>query len=163
MAIRNLVSVAIGFSAVVFFVSGVTPESTRPLHEKIVTARTLEENILIIINEHRQKKNLPALKMKTEISQEAEKHSRTMARKNKLSHNGLSARMKSISAKMNDVAKIAENVAFGFTTARAVVDNWLNSSGHRSNIEGHYNLTGIGIATDKKGQIYFTQIFVLAK
>jgi uncharacterized protein YkwD len=48
----------------------------------------------------------------------------------------------------------------GSTTAREVVDNWLKSPMHKKNIEGAFNLTGIGVAADKKGTLYFTQIFV---
>jgi len=39
------------------------------------------------------------------------------------------------------------------------VDGWLNSPGHKKNIEGNFTLTGIGYARDHKGNIYFTQIF----
>jgi uncharacterized protein YkwD len=44
-------------------------------------------------------------------------------------------------------------------SAREVVDGWLKSPGHKRNIEGDFTLTGIGIASDKQGNIYFTQIF----
>jgi uncharacterized protein YkwD len=37
---------------------------------------------------------------------------------------------------------------------------WLNSPGHRKNIEGPYNLTGIAMAKAKDGTMYFTQIFI---
>ncbi len=57
----------------------------------------------------------------------------------------------------------AENVAYGQMSAEEVVDGWLHSPGHRQNIEGDYNLTGIGVAQNKDGVIYFTQIFVLKK
>jgi len=44
-------------------------------------------------------------------------------------------------------------------TAKQVVEEWLESSMHRQNIVGPYNVTGIGIAADRKGALYFTQIF----
>jgi uncharacterized protein YkwD len=44
--------------------------------------------------------------------------------------------------------------------AREVVDGWLNSPGHRRNIEGDFRLTGIGIAKRSDGMVYFTQIFI---
>ena len=52
----------------------------------------------------------------------------------------------------------AENVAYN-RTARGAVSSWLGSPGHRRNIEGSYNLTGIGIAPGRRGGYFFTQIF----
>jgi len=40
------------------------------------------------------------------------------------------------------------------------VNSWLNSSGHKKNIEGNYSHTGVGIAKNQYGTLYFTQIFV---
>ena len=45
------------------------------------------------------------------------------------------------------------------TVLKAVVTAWLNSPGHKSNIESNSNLTGVGVAFDG-GTIYFTQIFI---
>jgi uncharacterized protein YkwD len=45
-------------------------------------------------------------------------------------------------------------------TAHKVVDGWLHSPGHKKNIEGDYNFTGIGVSKDKNGRIYYTQIFL---
>ena len=79
------------------------------------------------------------------------------------SHNGFEDRAKRIKAKLKNVTSWAENVAFGDKTARQVVDMWLNSPGHRKNIEGNYNLSGIGLSVDKTGNTFFTQIFILQK
>ena len=57
----------------------------------------------------------------------------------------------------------AENVAYGAETAEEVVRMWLKSPGHKKNIEGKYNYTGIGIARGRNGQLYYTQLFILAK
>ena len=60
----------------------------------------------------------------------------------------------------------AENVAYnsGYSDpATQAVQGWLKSTGHRQNLEGNYNLTGIGIAKNAKGEYYFTQIFILSR
>jgi uncharacterized protein YkwD len=44
--------------------------------------------------------------------------------------------------------------------AAVAVQGWLESPGHRENIEGPYELTGVGVASNAKGEVYFTQIFV---
>ncbi len=121
-------------------------------------------DILKYVNEHRAGMNLPPLQMNDYISKECETHSKNMASgKVPFSHTGFEDRAKRIKAKLKNVTSWAENVAFGDKTARQVVDMWLNSPGHRKNIEGNYNLTGIGVATDKTGNMFFTQIFILQK
>jgi len=40
------------------------------------------------------------------------------------------------------------------------VRGWLESRAHRENIDGSYNLTGIGVARNAAGEVFFTQIFV---
>ncbi len=47
--------------------------------------------------------------------------------------------------------------------AEIVVKQWLLSPGHRQNIRGNYNLTGIGVARDERGRPYYTQMFVRTK
>jgi uncharacterized protein YkwD len=53
----------------------------------------------------------------------------------------------------------AENVAFGASSGLQVVTMWKNSSGHRRNMLGPYKYIGIGIAKDKHGQIFYTEVF----
>ncbi|OQP58663.1 hypothetical protein A4R26_02520 [Niastella populi] len=114
------------------------------------------------MNDYRRKKGLPALSMNASINAEAQRHSENMAaRRTSFSHNGFQGRIKRISSSLNGgIENAAENVAMGSTSAQDVVNGWLTSSMHKRNIEGHYNLTGIGVAADKKGVLYFTQIFV---
>jgi uncharacterized protein YkwD len=121
---------------------------------------SMADDVLKYVNAYRRKRGLSPLVMNKAISAEAQKHSEDMAaRRCALGHDGWKGRWKKISAELNGVSAFAENVALGSTTAKEVVDNWLKSSNHKENIEGHYKLTGIGIAADKKGVLYFTQIF----
>jgi uncharacterized protein YkwD len=52
----------------------------------------------------------------------------------------------------------AENLAYGYPTADAVVTGWMGSLQHRQNILGPYNIVGIGIAPSSKGE-YWSLIF----
>ena len=52
----------------------------------------------------------------------------------------------------------AENIAQGYTTAEAVVNGWMNSSGHRANIL-NASYTKIGIGYEANGN-YWTQLFI---
>jgi uncharacterized protein YkwD len=59
---------------------------------------------------------------------------------------------------------LAENLFEQRGCADAVqcaVDGWLNSPGHKRNLlDAHYTDTGIGIASNKRGTVYYTQIFL---
>jgi len=53
-----------------------------------------------------------------------------------------------------------ENIAYGYATAQAVVNGWLGSAGHKANIENAaFKTTGVGVATNAGGQLYWTQSF----
>jgi hypothetical protein len=53
-----------------------------------------------------------------------------------------------------------ENIAYGYATASSVVQAWLNSAGHRANIENaSYRSTGVGAATNASGVVYWSQEF----
>ncbi len=120
----------------------------------------IENDILNLINQYRQKKGLPALQSNFVVTSEARRHTMQMAtRRVPFGHNGMAARARFIKTKLPGVNAVAENVAYGNQTAEGVVSGWLNSPGHKKNIEGRYRLTGIGVARDVKSRLYFTQIF----
>lgn len=53
-----------------------------------------------------------------------------------------------------------ENVAYGYGSAAAVVDGWMNSPGHRANIlKPQYTVMGSCSATSSSGRIYWVQQF----
>jgi uncharacterized protein YkwD len=55
----------------------------------------------------------------------------------------------------------AENIAYGQQTPQAVMNSWMNSAGHRSNIlSASYTQIGVGAAKDSQGNIYWTQMFI---
>jgi uncharacterized protein YkwD len=120
---------------------------------------TMESEILQYVNDDRKMHDMPPLQMNDLESSLAAKHSRDMASgKIKFGHDGFNSRAKAIQKALGSL-EIGENVASGPMTAREVVDGWLNSPGHKKYIEGNFIFTGIGYARDKKGDIYFTQIF----
>lgn len=135
------------------------PKPAAPKTESANLAPGLEQAILDLVNQHRQSKKLSPLQNNELMESEARRHSLDMATKRvPFGHQGLNIRMKKIQDRIG-VNYVAENVAFNQRTAREVVDSWLKSPGHRANIEGNYRLTGIGVARDRRSQIYYTQIF----
>ena len=118
-----------------------------------------EDQVLSEINKHRKSIGLGELKMNKYIRKIARQHSKNMASKKvRFGHGGFYKRIKKIKKKIGDGSS-AENVAYGAKTAKEVVEDWLDSSGHKRNIEGNYNQSGIGIAKNKYGVYYYTHIF----
>ncbi|MGB6299712.1 MAG: CAP domain-containing protein [Rivularia sp. (in: cyanobacteria)] len=123
----------------------------------------MEKSVHRQINQYRRKKGLPALKLDSKISKIAREHSKRMAdKKVAFGHNGSSSRYNKIS-KIVKYRGVAENVAYNMgyrNPGENAVKGWIKSSGHRRNIEGKYQVTGIGVAKNSKGEYYFTQLFV---
>ena len=117
--------------------------------------------IFTLVNKHRTQVGLKPLKMVTVISTEAARHSRDMASgKTAFGHDGFDKRFDKLTTAIKNGTSMAENVAYSTGSPARVVDNWLQSPGHKKNIEGDYTLTGIGLAKAADGQVYYTQIFL---
>lgn len=127
-----------------------------------VSFATMQQDILKYVNEYRQTKNLPPLQMNDAANTEAFSHSVDMAKGTvPFGHDGFNDRMNYIKSKEGFIRGGAENVAYGKVDAREVVNMWLESPGHKQNIEGQFAFTGIGIAQSQDGYLYFTQVFFL--
>lgn len=121
----------------------------------------MAKDVLRLVNEHRREMGLPALQLNTTLSNIARKHSLNMAKgKEPFGHEGFEERIADAWMQLHIRGAAAENIAEGVTTGKAVVNLWLGSKGHRKNIEGNYNLMGLGVATSANGTMYFTQIFL---
>jgi uncharacterized protein YkwD len=120
----------------------------------------LVNDVLSQTNQFRKSKGLPALQMKEDLNEIARKHSENMARgRVGFGHGGFNQREKEAKKKIDGMHAFAENVAYGANTGKEVVNMWKNSSGHRRNMLGRYKYIGIGTAKDKRGRIYYTQVF----
>ncbi len=117
------------------------------------------QEIFSLINEHRASNGLNILTMGTDFScAYAIEHTNYMIELNEVNHHNFGIR--SAALKSKGANQVGENVAYGYNTAGAVVNAWLNSPSHRNNIEGNYTHLGHGIKkSDKNNQYYFTQLF----
>lgn len=127
----------------------------------VVNAQNIREDVLKYTNDFRRSKGLPALEMKDGLNKLAQEHSSNMARgKTGFGHDGFMQRQQAAHKFLPAVNAFAENVAYGATSGKEVVKGWRKSSGHRRNMLGKYKYIGIGVAKDKKGTLYYTQVFV---
>ncbi|MCA0403416.1 MAG: CAP domain-containing protein [Proteobacteria bacterium] len=123
-----------------------------------------QKAILFYVNKHRASKGLRPLKLNNVMSSAATIHSRDMARHSiPFGHKHFDKRIKRLYGKIKNCQAGSENVAYNYKDGQDVVKNWLTSRLHRRNIEGNFNLTGIGLARDSRGKLYFTQIFLRTK
>jgi len=125
---------------------------------------TLERQVFALVNAHRASLGLAPLIYREDIAAVARGHSQAMATgRVGFSHEGVEERRRELSASIA-FRQFAENVGVNNQTsalaARTAVAEWLTSSGHRRNIEGRFDLTGVGIARTSTGLYFFTQIFV---
>lgn len=131
-----------------------------PEEEVIITSGPLSitEEILKLVNEHRQSINKSSLVRNNVADNLAKDHTIYMISENNISHDNFNTRFQELQQKVN--AKSAgENVASGYPTAVSVMNGWLNSSGHKANIEGYFTHIGIAAIKDSQGRYYFTQLF----
>jgi uncharacterized protein YkwD len=121
----------------------------------------LEKDIFNQTNDFRGSNGLSLLIYSEDLGEIARKHSADMASgRTAFGHNGFDDRETRIKTIITPYHGMAENVAFGACSAKEVVGIWKKSPGHRRNMLGPYKYIGIGTARDRKGQIFFTEIFV---
>ena len=119
---------------------------------------TITGEILVLVNQHRQEIGLEALKRSTIADELAIEHTNFMIAQSEISHDNFNLRFQELQQKVN-AHGAGENVASGYQDASSVMNGWLNSSGHKANIEGNYTHIGIAAIKDSKGRYYFTQLF----
>ena len=124
------------------------------------TNSSLVKDVFAQTNKFRKSKRLPVLILNDELNAIAQKHSADMARgKVRFGHAGFSKRNDMARKVIHPLNGFAENVAYGATSGKEVVTQWKNSTPHRRNMMGRYIYIGIGIAKDRRGRIYYTQVF----
>ncbi|MEP6748037.1 MAG: CAP domain-containing protein [Bacteroidota bacterium] len=129
--------------------------------DKFVSTATMNADIINGVNEYRKTKGLPALHLLSIAASQAVNHSSNMASKKvAFGHAGFNQRAIAIANELHGTSSTGENIAFGKMTWKQVIDAWLKSPDHKANIEGSFDYTGVGVAKDSKGVVYYTQIFV---
>lgn len=118
------------------------------------------KEVVDLVNAERAKKGLKPLSRRTDVEPAAAIRAKELV--SKFSHtrpNG--ARGLDILKEYKITTKVSgENIAYGYATAKKVMDGWMNSTGHRENIL-RSNYTGIGVGVYKQGNtLYWVQIFV---
>lgn len=122
----------------------------------------MEEKVIFLINQERSKFQLGSLSTNQALYKQAKEHSSNMASgKVAFGHHGFEKRADTI-MKLKQHNSFGENVAYCYLIEDPLlvsIQGWMESLGHRENILGKYNQTGVGIAYNADGYCYITQLF----
>ena len=120
------------------------------------------EEFLKLVNDHRSEIGRKALILDYELSRIVQKHSEDMASGSlEFGHTGFSERCADARIVLGEGNWCGENVAAGQNTPQSVFNAWMNSPGHKANIEQvRASHTGFGYKKSISGTYYWTQIFL---
>lgn len=131
--------------------------------EKELKISKAEQKLIDLVNESRKEQNLKPLVPDATLFKVARAHSANMAKQEKMAHEldgkNPAQRVKEAGYRYRSTG---ENIAAGdprwpLTGAHKA---WMNSKPHKQNIlSKSYTEIGIGIATSKKGEKFYTQVF----
>jgi uncharacterized protein YkwD len=124
------------------------PKSTGEAPDRVVDGvklAAIEANVVSYTNQERARFGLPALKVDKELMGTAREHAAWMTASQSLVHTS---------------RPVAENIAMGQPHSSDVVQDWMNSSGHRANIlnPGHRRI-GVAAYRTANGTIFWCQQF----
>lgn len=141
-----------------------TMASERQAHSSSLMVRgnvmnAQELRVLELVNDERAKNGRNPLTPDDRLTQAARGHSQDMADHDYFSHTGLNGSSPGdrITAAGYIWNYCGENIAMGYSSPEAVVNGWMNSSGHRSNIL-NANFCDLGVGYVSQGP-HWTQNF----
>lgn len=124
--------------------------------------KSIESQVIQLTNQERAKNGLPPMTADWELSRVARYKAMDMRDKNYFSHTSptYGSPFDMIKAFGISYRSAAENIAAGQTTPAAVVQSWMNSSGHRANILSKNTRIGVGYAKGGSYGHYWVQMFI---
>lgn len=123
-------------------------------------AASFEQEVIRLVNEIRVQNGLKELAFDWELGRVARYKSQDMKDNAYFSHTSpvYGSPFQMIKSFGISYKSAGENIAKGYATPQAVVNGWMNSSGHRANIlNASYTHIGVGYVT---GGNYWTQMFI---
>lgn len=124
------------------------------------SVRSFEQEVIRLVNEQRAQNGLKPLSENWELSRVARYKSQDMVDNRYFSHTSptYGSPFQMIRDFGISFRRAGENIAYGQRTPQAVVNAWMNSSGHRANIL-NASYTQIGVGYVAAGN-YWTQMFI---
>lgn len=132
------------------------------IEDSIQSTYPYAQEILNLVNAERKKAGVAPLTLSEELNRSATVKSKDMANQNYFSHTSptYGGLTQLLSAQGIRYSYAGENIAMGQRGPEAVMNAWMNSSGHRANIlNSNFTQLGVGYAANKNGTPYWTQHF----
>jgi hypothetical protein len=127
--------------------------------------QNLVPTVLKLVNAHRSALGLSQLRLSPTLTASAVWKARHMARFGYVAHDDPAPPVsRSADQRMVDCGYpwswTGENIAAGFRTPEGVMAAWLQSPGHRANLEApEWNVIGLGVAQSGPGALFWAQDF----
>ena len=128
----------------------------------VLQSGTRQVQVVRLVNQERAAAGLGSLASDSQLAAVAQKKAEDMAKNGYFSHTSptYGSAFDMLKAAGISYRTAGENIAKGQKTAETVMNGWMNSSGHRSNIlNSGYTRIGVGYAVDGSGTPYWVQIF----
>ena len=139
--------------------AGMVQPPARPTASPVASVSDELDELEDLINAHRKKVGCKELDWDDDVADVAQKHSDDMVKRSFFAHinpDGLTP-FKRLERAGVHYMRAAENIAAGQRTAREVMNSWLNSPGHRRNIEDcAMREHGIGLTRGRESLPYGT-------
>jgi uncharacterized protein YkwD len=150
--------------AIVFTMMSCSSDSTEDVTaDKIIETynyNDTETQLVVLINDYRVSQGLNPLEVINHISYKSEEHNEYMIENNVVNHDYFQARSNNI-INVLGAEKVGENIAYNYVTPQSALSAWLNSPGHKANLEGDYTHFGISVTVNPEtGRKYYTNIFM---
>jgi uncharacterized protein YkwD len=167
---QRLIALAVVFAAGLLLT--VVPGPSRAHADNVCTPdaswgtinSSFASQVLTLVNQHRAAIGVGQLSTDGALTASAVWKSMNMAGLNYFDHNddpiGRTVAQRLAACGWPSNLGWGENIAEGFSTPADVMNAWLNSPGHKANIENpSYTSIGIGVAANSQGVYYWTQDF----
>lgn len=117
--------------------------------------------VLKLVNEERAKAGLPALTLHAGATRAAQQRAGEIETSFSHTRPDGSNFTTALTAAGVSYRAAGENIAYGQKSAKQVMQDWMNSAGHRANImNANYSSIGIGHYKNAAGVDYWTQLFI---
>jgi len=140
-------------------------ESTTPSGTDSQIVNTYDYNsselrLMDLINDYRESVGLTRLEKINYISYKSEEHNIYMMENDVVNHDYFQQRSQDL-INLLGAERVGENIAANYASPEGALHAWLNSPGHKANIEGDYTNFGVSITTDPEtGNVYYTNMFI---
>lgn len=139
------------------------PVDATPTTPTTNNLKEMESEVIRLVNNERERMGISPLRENSELSRVARIKSEDFINNNYFTHNSpiYGTPFEMLNNFKIPFTAAAENIASGQKTPTEVMQTWMNSPGHRSNILNEtFNQIGVGVARDNSGTLYWTQLFI---